>query len=263
MADVKVKKAKLTDLIPDDRNLNKGTERGKELIARSINQFGAVRGIAVDKDNRIIAGNKTVENAIEQGIEDVIIVETTGKELVVTKRTDTSLDTKQGREMALADNATVKVDLEWNTDEINAISEDYGIDVEEWDVTLLEENAEDDTYVTTISTPVYEPKEASAPPIKELYDSTKADELRREIDAKDMPEDVKKFLRLATTRHIVFDYGRIAEYYAHASADVQRLMEDSALVIIDFNKAIGGGYVRLKEQIRGQMLEDVFDDEEE
>lgn len=73
MADkLKVTKAKLADLIPDDRNLNKGTERGKELIAKSLNKFGAVRGIAVDKDNRIIAGNKTVENAIEQGIEDVI-----------------------------------------------------------------------------------------------------------------------------------------------------------------------------------------------
>lgn len=134
MAGVKVKKAKLTDLIPDDHNLNKGTERGKELIARSINQFGAVRGIAVDKDNRIIAGNKTVENAIEQGIEDVIIVETTGKELVVTKRTDTSLDTKQGREMALADNASVKVDLDWDTDALNSVAEDFEINTEEWGV---------------------------------------------------------------------------------------------------------------------------------
>ncbi len=108
MAQVKVRKAKITELVQDDRNLNKGTERGKELIQKSIGQFGAVRGVAVDKDNRIIAGNKTVENAIEQGVEEIIIVETTGKELVVTKRVDTSLDTKEGREMALADNATVK-----------------------------------------------------------------------------------------------------------------------------------------------------------
>lgn len=135
MADkLKVTKAKLADLIPDDRNLNKGTERGKQLIAKSLNKFGAVRGIAVDKDNRIIAGNKTVENAIEQGIEDVIIVETTGKELVVTRRTDTSLDTQEGREMALADNATVKVDLAWDTEQLDAVVEDYGIDVEEWGV---------------------------------------------------------------------------------------------------------------------------------
>lgn len=135
MADkLKVTKAKLADLIPDDRNLNKGTERGKQLIAKSLNKFGAVRGIAVDKDNRIIAGNKTVENAIEQGIEDVIIVETTGKELVVTRRTDTSLDTQEGREMALADNASVKVDLDWDTDALNSVAEDFEINTEEWGV---------------------------------------------------------------------------------------------------------------------------------
>lgn len=262
MGDIKVRKAKITDLIQDDRNLNKGTERGKQLIAKSINKFGAVRGIAVDKDNRIIAGNKTVENAIEQGIKDIIIVETTGDELVVTQRTDASLDTREGREMALADNATVKVDLEWDTEQLESIEEDYGIDADDWDVITLDvEVPEDNTYVTTISTPVYEPKEASAPPIDELYDSTKADSLKREIDEKNIPEDVKDFLRLATTRHIVFDYGRIAEYYAHAPADVQRLMEKSALIIIDFDKAIEGGYVRLKEQIRGQMLEDIFDEE--
>jgi len=140
---LKVTKAKLADLIPDDRNLNKGTERGKQLIAKSLNKFGAVRGIAVDKDNRIIAGNKTVENAIEQGIEDVIIVETTGKELVVTRRTDTSLDSKQGREMALADNATVKVDLEWDTEQLESVADDFGIDTEEWEI------EDDDTGVFT------------------------------------------------------------------------------------------------------------------
>lgn len=262
MADIKVRKAKITDLIPDDRNLNKGTERGKELIAKSLNKFGAVRGIAVDKDNRIIAGNKTVENAIEQGIEDVIIVETTGDELVVTQRTDTSLDTREGREMALADNATVKVDLEWDTEQLESIGEDYGIDAEDWDVATLEEEVpEDNTYTTTISTPVYEPREEKAPPITELYNSVKTDTLKQEIDNSNIPYDVKDFLRLAATRHIVFDYGRIAEYYAHAPANVQRLMENSALVIIDFKKAIEGGYVRLKEQIRKQMLEDVFDEE--
>ena len=137
MADIKVRKAKITDLIPDDRNLNKGTERGKQLIAKSLNKFGAVRGIAVDKDNRIIAGNKTVENAIEQGIEDVIIVETTGKELVVTRRTDASLDTQEGREMALADNASVKVDLDWDTDALNSVAEDFEINTEEWGVNEL------------------------------------------------------------------------------------------------------------------------------
>jgi hypothetical protein len=41
-------------------------------------------------------------------LEDVIVVETTGNQIVAVKRTDIDLDSKKGREMALADNATAK-----------------------------------------------------------------------------------------------------------------------------------------------------------
>ena len=130
----KVTRGKLHDLIQDDRNLNKGTERGQQLIEKSLREFGAGRSILLDKNNRIIAGNKTHKNAELAGLDDVIIVETDGTKLVAVKRTDVDLDTKQGREMALADNATVKVDLQWDTEELNAVAEDFGIDTEEWGV---------------------------------------------------------------------------------------------------------------------------------
>ena len=58
-----VKEAKLKDLIQDDRNLNAGTERGQQLIEKSLREFGAGRSILLDKNNRIIAGNKTHANA--------------------------------------------------------------------------------------------------------------------------------------------------------------------------------------------------------
>ena len=130
----KVTRGKLHDLIQDDRNLNKGTERGQQLIEKSLREFGAGRSILLDKNNRIIAGNKTHKNAELAGLDDVIIVETDGTKLVAVKRTDVDLDTKKGREMALADNATVKVDLQWDTEELNAVTEDFGIDTEEWGV---------------------------------------------------------------------------------------------------------------------------------
>lgn len=129
-----VKEAKLKDLIQDDRNLNAGTERGQQLIEKSLREFGAGRSILLDKNNRIIAGNKTHKNAELAGLDDVIIVETDGTKLVAVKRTDVDLDTKKGREMALADNATVKVDLEWDTEELNAVAEDFDINTEEWGV---------------------------------------------------------------------------------------------------------------------------------
>ena len=133
-----IKEAKLNDLIQDDRNLNKGTERGQQLIEKSLREFGAGRSVLIDKNNRIIAGNKTHQNAELAGLDDVIIVETDGTKLVAVKRTDVDLDTKKGREMALADNATVKVDLQWDTEELNAVAEDFGIDTDEWDVELDE-----------------------------------------------------------------------------------------------------------------------------
>lgn len=130
----KVTRGKLHDLIQDDRNLNKGTERGQQLIEKSLREFGAGRSILLDKNNRIIAGNKTHKNAELAGLDDVIIVETDGTKLVAVKRTDVDLDTKKGREMALADNATVKVDLQWDTEQLESVAEDFGIDTEEWGV---------------------------------------------------------------------------------------------------------------------------------
>lgn len=138
-----LKQGKVHDLIQDDRNLNKGTERGRELIEKSLRQFGAGRSILVDKNNRIIAGNKTHANAEAAGIDDAVIVETDGTKLVVVKRTDIDLDSKQGREMALADNATVKVDLEWDTEQLESVADDFGIDTEEWEI------EDDDTGVFT------------------------------------------------------------------------------------------------------------------
>ena len=36
--------------------------------------------------------------------------------------------------MALADNATVKVDLQWDTEQLESVAEDFGINTDEWGV---------------------------------------------------------------------------------------------------------------------------------
>jgi len=58
----------------------------------------------------------------------------------------------------------------------------------------------------------------------------------------------RAFLIVAARRHTVLHYNKIADFYAHADAKLQALIEDSALVIIDFNKAIELGYVKLAEE---------------
>ena len=114
----KIKKTKIEDLIPDDLNFNKGTQFGQSMIEKSLRTFGAGRSILLDKNNKIIAGNKTTEGFASAGMEDVIIIETTGNELVAVKRNDIDLDTKEGRELALADNATAAANLDWDEEAI-------------------------------------------------------------------------------------------------------------------------------------------------
>ena len=96
----------LADLTPDGENFNRHTEFGSKLLEDSLRKFGAGRSILVDKDGNIIAGNSTTETAAAIGMEDVIVVPTDGKKLVVVQRTDLSLDSPEGRELALADNMT-------------------------------------------------------------------------------------------------------------------------------------------------------------
>lgn len=129
----KKKPETVSDLIPDDKNFNKGNAYGEGLIEKSFSKFGAGRGILVDKNNRIIAGNKSTQKFVESGNEKIIVVETTGDTLVVTKRTDIDLDTPQGREMALADNMAasknITIDAELVEAELTeAVAIEWGVE---------------------------------------------------------------------------------------------------------------------------------------
>ena len=107
---------------------------------------------------------------------------------------------------------------------------------------------DDNIYTRKIEAPTYEPKNEK-PEAKELYDIKKADELIDKIKALKLNKTEKEFLTFAAYRHTVFDYSKIADFYAHSSKEVQELMEASALVIIDFDKAIEKGYVKLTKDI--------------
>ena len=124
--------AKISDLKFDDKNFNKHTEYGMSLLEKSLRELGAGRSILLDKDNNIIAGNGIVEAAGSVGLENVKIVETTGDEIIAVKRTDMTIDSKEGREMALADNATANADLSWDEDTIKEQTEKWDFDTSDW-----------------------------------------------------------------------------------------------------------------------------------
>ena len=117
------------------------------------------------------------------------------------------------------------------------------------------ESVEDKKYSSKIEAPIYEPKNAK-PHLLELCDKSKTHRLMNEINSSGLGDEEKRFLIDAAQRHNVFNYEKIADYYAHATPEMQRLMERSALVIIDFEKAIEFGYVKLCDDIRQQYMEE-------
>ena len=138
----KITEAKIDLLVPDDLNANKGTQYGQHLVEESLRKFGAGRSILLDKNNRIISGDKTIENAGAIGLEDVLIIESTGNQIIAVKRTDIDLNTRQGREMAIADNASAKADISWDYEVIGRIEEQWpDVDISDWGIYFPDNSA--------------------------------------------------------------------------------------------------------------------------
>jgi len=110
------------------------------------------------------------------------------------------------------------------------------------------DNPEDVKYSKKIEVPQYLPSRQK-PYISELFDHNKYSKLLANINNSTVSEEEKKFLKLAASRHIVFNYAKIADYYAHADKEMQELMEQSALIILDIDDAIANGYVKLSKDI--------------
>ncbi len=116
---------KIGELTPDAKNANKGTARGKAMIETSLRSYGAGRSILIDKNGKIIAGNKTAENAGAAGMQDVLIVQTDGTKLIAVQRMDLDLDTdKTARELAIADNRSSELSLSWDAATLEALDVD-------------------------------------------------------------------------------------------------------------------------------------------
>lgn len=128
-------------------------------------------------------------------------------------------------------------------------------DFEKQDEVLQEIKKQQKKYTSVINIPQYEIK-GLCPNELELVDQRKYYWLLDKIENSNVNEEQKSFLRLAATRHLVFNYSLIAEYYAHQDKEMQELMEQSALVIIDFDNAIKYGYANLMEQFNNIEEED-------
>jgi hypothetical protein len=136
--------------------------------------------------------------------------------------------------------------------------EEWGLDVPEFDGGESEKTGEQ--YTKKIDAPIYEPKNEK-PEIQVLYDTSHYKNLIAKIENSSVPNDIKTFLKVSASRHIVFNYENIADYYAHSDKDVQMLMEDSALVIIDLEKAIELGYTHFSNEVADLYAEENPDEQ--
>lgn len=104
----------LKDLVPDPCNANSGTLRGEQLLDVSLSELGAGRSVVVDKNGIVIAGNKTLQMAIERGL-DARVVRTDGSTLVAVRRADLDLASgTEARRLAYLDNRVSEVGLKWD-----------------------------------------------------------------------------------------------------------------------------------------------------
>lgn len=114
----------INSLVSDHKNARRRTDRSAELIKDSLQRYGAARSIVIDEDNRILAGNGTIEGAKAAGIKNVRIVETDGTEVIAVRRTGLSEDEKVG--LALADNRTADLS-EWDQEMLRKLSEEHDL----------------------------------------------------------------------------------------------------------------------------------------
>lgn len=227
-----LQKLKITDVKQDDKNFNKGTKRGGIMMRHSIETLGLGRSILLDKDNNIIAGNKTQETARALGFKDVIVVETDGSQVVAVKRTDLSLNSEKGREMALADNKTAQENIDL----------DYVKMREELDKEVLEVyNVKEPTKTRTeelsklqYNSCYYEPKERPNITLKDCVNLDKYEKKIAALDDYDLSEEQKEVLRLFAYRFIKIDFESVANYYAfNASEEERKAIERLRLVLVD------------------------------
>ncbi len=137
---------------------------------------------------------------------------------------------------------------------------DWGVDVPNVEIEESGEGSgsKGENYSRKIEIPIYTPSEKPAT-FGEMYDTSVYEKLINDIEAADLPKKVAEFLRFGAMRHVKFNYEKIADFYARADKTTQLLMEDSALVIIDFDKAIERGFVEVTERLRAQYYDDYKD----
>ena len=254
-------KMKVEELIPYINN-PRNNENAIDKVASSISEFGFKNPIVIDKNNVVINGHTRLLASKKLGLKEVPCI--VADDLTEAQVKAFRIADNKTSEYATWDEELLKIELEqledmnFNLDDLNIDYSDFGLEI---DLEDIEEKFEsDNVYTKEINIPHYEIT-GECPLLTDLVKEEKTNSLIERINNSNIPQGIKDFLIKASYRHLAFNYQNIAEYYAHANKEVQELMEESALVIIDYDNAIRNGYVQIKEAIN-EMIEEGVNNEE-
>lgn len=244
------KRVKASEILPNPKNWRTHPKAQKDALKGLLAEIGfagAVLARETPQGLMLIDGHLRTETMVDAEI-PVLILDVDEAESNKILATFDPISAMAESDAAALDTLLrdVQTSNEAVANMLTQIAEDAGI---------LDGKPDEEMYSRKIEAPIYEPKNEK-PAISLLVDKAKTNELVASIEFSDAPQEVKDFLKLAAQRHLVFDYEMIADFYAHSSADVKKLMEDSALVIIDMNKAIENGYVKLSKEFSEYYAEE-------
>lgn len=282
---MKTEEIALSRVVENEENPRTITTEKFQKLVQSIIVFPrmlTLRPIVVDETMTVLGGNMRLRalkhivsmdwdtlrftisdgEKFTQGEVDALLKYWEGwrKKPVATIVNATDLTEAQKKEFIIKDNVgfgdwdTDMLANEWDADALK----DWGM--EDWQLEgknpADEQNEEDDNsdnnYERKIVAPIYEPQDGDIS-IGDCYDTSKTDSLISAIeDSPDLDEPMKAFLKVAAYRHVKFNYEKVADFYAKAPEEVQRFMEDSALVIVDIDKAIEDGFVKISKDFMEQ-----------
>ena len=143
------KKIKLSSITPDDKNNNKHTAYGMDLLEKSVNKVGIIESITVSNDDKIISGNARHEVIGKNFTKEALVIETDGTQPIIIKRTDIESDTKQFYEASILANTTAKKNIDFDMEVIDILVEEFDIDVVDLGLDIIEDEvleAEEDDF---------------------------------------------------------------------------------------------------------------------
>lgn len=109
----------LADLLPDKNNARKHTPRNVGTIVDALHEVGAARSIVIDENGVVLAGNATMDAAIEAGLSKVQVVDGDGETVIAVRRS--GLTAKQKTRLALYDNRAAEL-AEWNPEILSELA---------------------------------------------------------------------------------------------------------------------------------------------